>query len=117
MDGGGFNNPRLFTFGMALGAFLALVFFFLFSKAAASAVLSPSCYTTRMELVSRLYYQYGEHRAGSGTVADRAVVEIFRTRDGATWTIIATDSEKSCIIASGQNWLRVRREREFGGQR
>ena len=63
------------------------------------------------DMVRVLEKKYSETRTGIGLAGQVIVVETFKTKNGSTWTIVATTPDrKSCIIASGEHWDEVKPE-------
>ncbi|CAN7251674.1 hypothetical protein LJR231_001043 [Phyllobacterium sp. LjRoot231] len=59
----------------------------------------------RAQIVEFLKDQFQEFQEAYGLVGDRAILELYLSYQGATWTIIVTDvSGKSCILAAGDSW-------------
>lgn len=57
------------------------------------------------EIVEYLKNEYQELQGAFGLVGDKAILELFLSPQGATWTIVITDvSGKSCILAAGDTW-------------
>lgn len=49
---------------------------------------------------------YGEQPFGVGITARGTILEILRTPDGATWTMLETrPTGVSCILSAGQSWV------------
>ena len=63
------------------------------------------------QMVKALSDKYNETRTGIGLSGQVIIVETFKTKNGSTWTIIATTPDRnSCIIAAGQGWSDVEPE-------
>jgi hypothetical protein len=57
------------------------------------------------QIVEYLKDEFQELQGAFGLVGDRAILELFLSPQGATWTIVITDvSGKSCILAAGDSW-------------
>lgn len=83
---------------------LALAAALLGSKALA---LPPPC-APRGEVVAALQNQFGERVVARGLSGDGAMVELFATPDGATWTIVITlPGNVSCPGGAGRAWQAV----------
>lgn len=56
-------------------------------------------------IVEYLKGEFQERQGAFGLVGDKAILELFLSPHGATWTIVITDvSGKSCILAAGDSW-------------
>lgn len=80
----------------------------LFSTAAlaipANAQSDPAC-AARDEIVAKLAQEFKENQQAVGMVDENAVLEVFVSDNGGSWTIIATGKDgKSCILSAGQDW-------------
>ena len=52
--------------------------------------------------------KYQEEKNGAGIAGEVALVELFASRSGGTFTVLMTmPNGKSCIIASGKGWIAV----------
>lgn len=59
----------------------------------------------RAEIASFLKDKFQELQDAYGLVGDKAVLELYISDGGATWTLVLTDiSGRSCILAAGDNW-------------
>lgn len=59
----------------------------------------------RTEIVGRLDRKYHETHLGLGLRHDGSVVEVFRSVETGTWTIIISNPDgTSCIADAGQMW-------------
>ena len=62
----------------------------------------------RDEFLTGLSDRYEEKPVAVGLANTGQILEVFRSRDGATWTIILTDPEGiSCLAAVGEDWLEL----------
>ena len=62
----------------------------------------------RAELINHLASKFQEARVAIGVADNGNLMEVFTTKDGATWTIaMTTPSGMTCLIATGQNWESV----------
>lgn len=69
-------------------------------EAAAQAACAP-----REELVKQLESRYGERPTGLGLSGRQRLIELYRTEDGRTWSLVATDAQgRSCIVEAGSAW-------------
>jgi hypothetical protein len=59
----------------------------------------------RAELARHLAERFGEAAVAAGLAADGAVLEVFATPDGDSWTIAVTvPGGPSCVVAVGRQW-------------
>ena len=87
---------------------LALAAVLLLWPAAAGAHAQHPVCSPRADALAHLAKKYGETPAAAGMTNDGFMVELLRTPDGATWTILTTSPQgKSCIRAAGQGWRRL----------
>ena len=57
------------------------------------------------QIVEYLKDEFQELQGAYGLVGDKAILELFLSPQGATWTLVITDvSGKSCILAAGDLW-------------
>lgn len=62
----------------------------------------------RSEIMSSLSKSYTEAPIGLGLASNGAVIELFTTPDGATWTLIMTlPNGLSQILGSGEAWITI----------
>ena len=81
-------------------AVVCLVFF-----VATSEVSALSC-ADRKGVVSKLSEKYKEDKKWVGMKDDEHVIELWASNETGTWTILVSDvKHKTCIVASGQNWI------------
>jgi hypothetical protein len=61
---------------------------------------------TRNTVVKRLAADYREHPTALGLASTGALLEIFATENGATWTATLTwpQGMRTCLMASGTMW-------------
>jgi hypothetical protein len=60
----------------------------------------------RDDVVRLLADRFAEAPVALGIAANGALVELFTSRDGATWTIIVTYPDGlSYLLASGRHWM------------
>lgn len=82
---------------LLVAAFIAL------SPMAAGAQTLPCA--SHAEIAAFLKDKFQELQDAFGLVGDKAVLELYVSERGATWTIILTDiSGRSCILAAGDTW-------------
>lgn len=59
----------------------------------------------RVEIVKDLKKLYKEIPVAQGIAANGSFFEIFATREGNTWTMVATQSGGlTCVLANGTDW-------------
>ncbi len=69
------------------------------------AAAQTAC-TTRSEIGERLACDYAETPVAAGLASSGAVIEVFTSGDGSTWTIVVTRPEgTSCLVATGEAWM------------
>lgn len=76
----------------------------------ARAQAQPIC-ATHESIESFLDKRFGEEPISLGIANTGALVEVFTSGEGKTWTIVVTRVDgRSCILAAGADWydLRVR---------
>lgn len=90
-------------FAIYLGTCLAM----LLGAHAAAADDSPVC-SERTSVLQQLSAQYKEAPVAMGLANNGGMIELLRSRDRATWTLILTMPDgMTCLIAAGQSWERV----------
>ena len=58
---------------------------------------------TRDEIVKRLNKDYGEHQSILGLTKQGEMMEIFKSKDGDTWSLLFSyPSGKSCMLFGGE---------------
>ncbi len=61
---------------------------------------------TRSAVAERLAGDYAETPIAAGLASSGAVIEVFTSNDGSTWTIVLTRPEgTSCLVAAGEAWM------------
>ncbi len=95
--------------GMLLGILLAIGMLFAAAidarPAAAQEAQAP--WFDRAEIVGQLAARYTEAPTALGLTSTGAVLELFATADGATWTLVITlPNGNSRVIATGESWTR-----------
>ena len=61
---------------------------------------------SRDDLVAVLGEKYQEHLISGGLTGPTKLLEVWRSEDGTTWTILITEANgRSCIVASGTDWV------------
>lgn len=75
------------------------------SAVAATLSTTPGACALRTDLMRHLAERHHETPVARGLSENGALLEIFATSDGRTWTAIGTfPSGLSCLIASGRFW-------------
>lgn len=73
--------------------------------ASAALAEAPRC-LPRADIVAALEMQFAESAVGMGLESEASVVEIFRSEDGGSWTILQSFSNgMSCVVATGTDWV------------
>jgi len=76
---------------------------------AQSAGSGPAC-VKRTDLIKHLEAKYHEAPAAVGIADNGALLEVFASRSGETWTVTVTmPNGISCMVATGQQWQDVPR--------
>lgn len=66
---------------------------------------APGLCAKRTDLVVHLAEQYRERPVARGLSENGVLLEVFASRDGASWTAVGTFTDgTSCLLASGQFW-------------
>ncbi len=62
----------------------------------------------RAAVVKALGDRYAEESVGLGIAQNGGVIELFTSKDGATWTIVLTmPNGLSRVIATGESWMQI----------
>ncbi len=70
------------------------------APASAQAACAPHA-----EITKQLASGYSENPVGIGLASNGAVVEVFSSSDGSSWTIIMTmPNGVSCLVSAGEYW-------------
>lgn len=78
---------------------------FILVLAASDSFAAPTKCAQREEILSWLARAYGERPVATGVTSGDALMELARTRDGATWTLLVTSaSGRTCVLAAGEGW-------------
>lgn len=79
--------------------------------AAVMAALSWPAYgaslacSSRDDVLAQLLTKFKEVPTNDGVANNGGLLEVLRTADGATWTIIVTmPNGVSCLVAAGEDW-------------
>lgn len=76
---------------------------------AQSAGPGPAC-VKRADLIKHLEARYHEAPSAVGIADNGALLEVFSSKSGETWTVTVTmPNGISCMVASGQQWQDVPR--------
>lgn len=68
------------------------------------AAQAPTC-VKRTDLIQHLANQYHETPVAVGIADNGALLEVFVSTEGETWTVAVTlPSGVTCLIATGQQW-------------
>ncbi len=71
-----------------------------------SPVLAQTTCFDRERMIKTLHDGYSEKVVGQGLRNQTSLFEVFRSENGATWTIVQTfPNGMSCVIAAGEAWL------------
>ena len=99
-------------FGTAVRIFASVAFAFLLLAGAALMVRPATAQTAlapRAEVVKLLGDKYAEKPMALGLTETGGVIEVFASRDGATWTLVLTTPHGlSRLIASGEAWTPIK---------
>ncbi len=69
------------------------------------ASAEPSC-GQREEVVKVLAQRHAEAPTSMGLAMNGAMVEVFSTVDGMSWTLLMTMPDgRSCVMAAGESWM------------
>ena len=96
---------------IAMASALCVATTFSFADAAAQSICLP-----RKELGKQLERTFSEQPLAYGVTEDGALLEVFSSHDGLTWTLVITvASGQSCVLATGDSWttLPVRLTRDL----
>jgi hypothetical protein len=70
------------------------------------AVAAPMACSDRTDVLTKLATKYHEQPSSMALMNDGRLLEVTKSRDGATWSILITTPKGiSCLIAAGGNWL------------
>ena len=95
------ETPKTAILGV-LGATVMALALMLGPRAPASA---QSVCMTHGEVTQKLGSRYTEAQIAMGLASNGAVLELFSSGDGATWSIVVTTPDGvSCVVASGEEW-------------
>ena len=79
---------------------------FIFAAQPVSGQQRPACYN-HDELTQALEGNAGETKHAQGIIrGGRLSIELWRTNDGSTWTMLFIDpGGRACLIAIGEDWV------------
>lgn len=83
--------------------------------AATPAAAQQVCVPTDQAMIE-LFSGYGELPRVAMLVATGNVVQVLVNPETQTWTMLITDGEQSCVVASGQGFLVVEPETPAKGE-
>lgn len=90
----------------------AAIIFFLMATPSHGASLCGAHDALKAALKGR----YSETKFGMGLALSENLIEISKSKNGDTWTILVTTPEgETCVIAAGQQWIEV--VQETGGEK
>ena len=70
-------------------------------------VLAAPC-LLRAELEQRLERQYQESPAYAGVASNGALLRVYTSRDGGTWTVaLELPNGLLCMVAAGEGWRAI----------
>jgi hypothetical protein len=69
------------------------------------AVAAPMACSARTDVVTKLASKYHEQPSSAALTNDGQLLEVLKSKDGTTWSIIITTPEGvSCLVAAGGSW-------------
>ena len=90
----------------SVGASILAIAMMLILWATSNPAAAQAACTTRSEVTERLAGDYAEAPVAAGLASSGAVIELFTSGDGATWTIVLTrPGGTSCLVAAGEAWM------------
>ena len=90
--------------------FLLAAFWAAFS---CSVQAAPLCLPPDV-MAARLAARFGEHPAHSAMTPRGALLTVYRSRDGRSWTITIEAHGRACLISAGQEWRDLEWREEEG---
>ncbi len=94
------------AFVRTLGASILAIAMLLIIWATVQPVAAQTVCTTRSAVAEQLAGKFAEAPVAAGLESTGAVIEVFTSGDGSTWTIVLTRPEgPSCLVASGEAWM------------
>ncbi len=95
------RQTRLGAFGALIGGAA------LFALGSTEAGAQTAC-TGHSDLAEKLGRAYSEAPVARGLVNDGALLEVYSTGDGNTWTMVLTmPNGVSCVVAVGEAWTEL----------
>ncbi len=95
--------PRMVGLTAALIGAIGAATVSLTGQARAEASCAP-----RADVIEALTKGYTERSVGMGLASDGNMVELFQSKDGASWTIVVTlPNGMSCPAFAGQGWEKL----------
>lgn len=77
----------------------------LVTGSAAAQSASPVLCMARMEVITQLADRYNEFPVSRGRATNGAMVEVFTSDRGDTWTLVITmPNGLTCVVAEGKGW-------------
>ena len=103
------RDPPRKGFAIFAGA-IALATSLLFGATEPVSAQTTAC-AAHADIVKQLSAQHSEAPVGIGLASNGGIVQIFSSKDGATWTIVMTmPSGVSCLMAAGESWENIQPE-------
>ena len=91
-------------------AYLAAAAAFIAAPAFAQTASSGPACVKRTDLIKHLEAKYHEAPSAVGLADNGALLEVFSSKSGETWTVTVTmPNGISCMVATGQQWQDVPR--------
>ena len=95
---------RLILAGLAAIAIAIAVSIFTPFGASAASQCGPHA-----DVISVLAKNYQETQSATGVTANGALIEVFTSEGGRTWSIVVTSPDGlSCLVAAGDGWQTTR---------
>ena len=87
----------------SVGASILAIAMILILWATSNPAAAQAVCTTRSEVAEKLAGDYAESPVAAGLASSGAVIEVFTSGDGASWTIVLTrPGGTSCVVAVGE---------------
>lgn len=99
--------PSQMITALRIGSAAAVAFAALISVwASVGPAASQESTCDRREIVRQTLEQgFGEAPAAIGTVSEDVIVELFAEAEGATWTLMVSNTDgHACVLAAGTDW-------------
>jgi hypothetical protein len=98
------TDNRLTSSSMKMLAGIAVIAAPIFVNSQSAAAGTIYC-GARPDVVALLASDFREQPSSVGVTGDGRLLEVLTNEDGATWSIVLTDSRgQSCIVATGEGW-------------